>query len=61
MRTRGGGKVSIRRGGRAHDEIDIDRVDAGAHERLARGGDAEVGGELALLGDVALLGCRCAP
>ena len=51
----GSGKGSIRRGGRAHHEIDIDRVDAGAHEGLARGGNAEVGGQLAVLGDVALL------
>ena len=51
----GSGKGAVRRGGCAHHEIDVDRVDAGAHERLARGGDAEVGGQLAVLGDVALL------
>ena len=51
----GGRKGAVRRGGGADDEIDVDRVDAGAHQRLARGGDAEIGGQLALLGDVALL------
>ena len=51
----GGRKGAVGRGGRADDEIDVDGIDAGAHERLARGGDAEIGGELALLGDVALL------
>src|SRR4029453_16274702 len=51
----GSGKGPVRRGGRAHHEIDIDRIDAGAHEGLARSGNAEVGGQLAVLGDVALL------
>ena len=49
------GKGAIGRGGGANDEVDVDRIDAGAHQCLARGGDAEIGGQLAVLGDVALL------
>jgi hypothetical protein len=39
----GSGEGAVRRGGGADDEIDVDWVDAGPHQRLARGGDAEVG------------------
>ena len=50
----GGREGAIGRGGGADDEIDVDRVDAGAHQRLTRGGDAEIGGQLAVGSDVAL-------
>ena len=44
--------VGRRRG--ADDEIDVDGIDAGAHQRLLGGGDAEIGGQLVVAGDVAL-------
>ena len=50
-----GRKRAVGRGGGADHEIDIDRIDARAHQRLARSGDAEIGRQLAVLGDVALL------
>ena len=58
MRTRGRRKGAVGRRGRADDEIDVDGIDAGAHQGLARGGDAEVRRELAVVGDVALLDAR---
>ena len=51
-RRRRKGAVGRRR--RADDEIDVDGIDAGAHQRLLGGGDAEVGRELVVAGDVAL-------
>ena len=51
----GGREGAVGRRGGADDEVDVDRVDAGAHQRLARGGDAEIGRQLAIVGDVALL------
>src|SRR6185437_1482725 len=52
---RGGRERAVRRGGGANDKVDVDRVDAGAHQRLARGTDAEVGRQLVGLRDVTLL------
>ena len=49
------GRDAVRRRRGADHEIDIDGVDACAHERLARGRDSEIGCQLALVGNVALL------
>src|SRR5262249_24989224 len=54
----GGREGAIGRGGRADHQVDVDGVNAGAYERLMGGGNAEVGGELTLFGDVALLDPR---
>ena len=38
----------------ADDEIDVDGIDAGAHQRLLGGGDAEIGRQFVVAGDVPL-------
>ena len=48
------GKRAIGRRRGADDEIDVDGIDAGAHQRLLGGGNAEVGGQLVVAGDVPL-------
>ena len=49
-----GGKRVIRRAGAEHDAIDVAALEAGILQRLARGGDREVGGQFPFRRDVAL-------
>src|SRR5262249_46665352 len=42
----------------ADDEIDVDGINPRPHQRLAGGGNAKVGGKLAVFGDVPLLDSR---
>src|SRR3546814_11783356 len=52
---RGSGKGLVRRRGRTDDEVDVAGPHAGLRHRLAGRGGAEVGGHLAVGGDVALV------
>ncbi len=47
-------KGAVGRCRRADDEIDVDRIDSGAYERLLGGGDAKIGREFVVAGDVPL-------
>ena len=54
----GGRERAVGRGGGADDEVDVDGIDAGADERLMGRGDAEIGGQLVVAGDMALANAR---
>src|SRR5262249_33545627 len=48
-------------GRRADHQVDVDGINTGTNQSLARGGNAHIGGELTLLGDMALFDASALP